>query len=329
MKRLVTCLLLALASAAPALADVKEALESHLLPGYHDFVVATEALEQTARSTCLPADVTPAFHEAFDAWMWVADIRLGPSETGALPIMFWPDTRGFTRRSLARLIADEDPIGLDAQDYAHVSIAARGLMALERLLFDPEFATYADGSYTCQLVGTIAADLATQARDLSAAWEGGFAPVLLSAGAEGNTTFLGDEEVARALLTQMLSGLEFTTDRRLGRPMGTFERQRPTRAEAWRSGRSLRNTLASVNAAHVLARTFADWDLPRTDAALEAVHYAAQAITDPSFQNVTNAQERFHLEALQQAIQHMHDAIDAEIGEQLGIAAGFNAQDGD
>ncbi|MCB1403259.1 MAG: signal peptidase, partial [Rhodobacteraceae bacterium] len=67
---------------------------------------------------------------------------IGPSETGALSIAFWPDDRGFTARTLAGLIAAEDPIAGDPAGYGEVSIAARGLFALEMLLYDPAFDGY-------------------------------------------------------------------------------------------------------------------------------------------------------------------------------------------
>ena len=94
--------------------------------------------------------------------MPISDLRIGPSETGALSVGFWPDPRGFTQRALSGLIADKDPIAQDPDAYADVSIAARGLFALDMLLYDPAFSDYTTQSYTCALVTTIAVDLASQ-----------------------------------------------------------------------------------------------------------------------------------------------------------------------
>ena len=101
------------------------------------------------------------------------------------------------------------------------------------LLFDPEFSGYTDGSYTCRLVATIAADLDRQADALVADWTD-FAETLRAAGETGNAVYLTEEEAIRAIYTQILSSLEFTTNGRLGQPMGTFDRPRPARAEARR-----------------------------------------------------------------------------------------------
>jgi predicted lipoprotein len=315
--------------AVPAHAEVETALDRHILPGFARFETAAGHLSDAAAQDCRAASLRPAFHSAFDTWMTIGDLRLGPSETGALSVAFWPDPRGFTQRKLARLIADEDPIAHAPQDYGNVSIAARGFFALDMLLFDPGFMTYDQGSYTCALVTAIAVDLAAQGNALSSAWAKDYAPLLRDAGAPGNITFLSKDEALRALYTQSLSGLDFTIQKRLGLPMGTFDRPRPALAEARRSGRSLRQVRLAARAAHGLATALADWDLPRSDAALARVGDAAAAIKDPAFQDITDPQARLRVEVLQQALQGLHDAIADEIGTRLGIAPGFNAQDGD
>jgi len=314
--------------ATPALADVPSALTTHLLPGFHAFSAASAALAARARRDCRAEAVQPAYQAAFDAWMAVGDLRIGPSEQGALSIAFWPDDRGFTGRTLSRMIAASDPVVTDPAAYAEVSIAARGLFALDMLLYDPAYA-YAPGSYSCALVQAVADDLAAQAVALETTWSGKFADALTTPGTPDNALYLTEDEALRAVYTQLLAGLEMTADSRLGRPMGSFERPRPRLAEAWRSGRSLRNVVLSVEAAQALAHALADWDLPQTDAAVAQVQFAAANIDDGSFQDVTDAVHRLHLEALQQAVRAVRAALEIEIGERLGIAPGFNAQDGD
>ncbi|MFN3208331.1 MAG: imelysin family protein [Roseovarius sp.] len=329
MTRLNALALTAALAATPALAGIDEALDDHILPRLAQFAEASATLAETARDDCLPQAVRPAYQAAFDAWMPIADLRIGPSETGALSIGFWPDPRGFTQRTLTGLVADQDTVADDPTGYADVSIAARGVFALDMLLYDPAFSEYASGSYTCRLVATIAADLDMQAAELQAAWTDSFVATLRTAGAEGNTTYLTDAEAQRAIFTQILSSLEFTSGKRLGLPMGSFDRPRPALAEARRSDRSLDNVLLSVDGAVALARALADHDLPRTEAALADVRDAAARIEDPTFKDVETPQGRLHVEVLQQTVDALHDTIAAELGEPLGISAGFNAQDGD
>lgn len=316
-------------AAAPALADVGDAVSGHILPGLAAFSAASADLDRAAQRDCRAENLRPAYHTAFDAWMTVGDLRIGPSETGALSVAFWPDTRGFTPRSLSRLIDEQDPIVADPASFAEVSIAARGFFALERLLFDPAFSDYGRDDYTCSLVQALAADLDSQAAALQAAWSDDFAQTLTSAGAADNVTYLSEEEAIRALYTQLLASLELTENARLGLPMGSFERPRPKLAEAWRSERSLRQTVLAVEAAQALAHGLHDGDLPQTDAAVEDVLVAAGRISDPSFQNIEDPQARLRVEVLQQAVRAMHQALEVEIGAALGITPGFNSQDGD
>ena len=322
-------LALATLAATPAAASVGDALSRQILPALADFSAASADLGRAAQEDCRAESLRPAFQAAFDAWMPLSDLHIGPSETGALSIAFWPDDRGFTARTLAGLIAAEDPIAGDPAGYGEVSIAARGLFALEMLLYDPAFDGYGPDDYSCRLVQAIAGDLGLQAAALQAAWTEDFAPVLASAGEAGNATYLTEDEAIRALYTQLLAGLEFTADTRLGRPMGSFERPRPKRAEAWRSGRSLRDVVLAVEAAQDLAHALAEDGLPQTDAAADHVRAAAGRIADPGFQDVEDPQARLRVEVLQQALRGMRAAIETEIGLALGIAPGFNSQDGD
>lgn len=329
LPRLVLALCLALPLSTPSRADVAAALDDHILPGFSAFADAAAALSRQANADCRAEEMRPAFHRAFDAWTSVADLHIGPSETGALSIAFWPDPRGFTGRSLLRLIADEDPVISDPAAFATVSIAARGLFALDMLLFDPALSDYGAGSYSCRLARAIALDLATQSRALSAAWSGPFAEALRSAGEPGNTIFLSRDEALRTLYTQVLSALEFTADQRLGQPLGTFDRPRPARAEARRSERSLRNVVLAAEAAHALATALAGHPLPESTEALDRVHRLALRLQDPGLQDIADPQARLRAEALQQQLRRLRTAIEAELGDPLGLAPGFNSLDGD
>ena len=318
-----------LMAALPARADVEAMLDRHILPGLASFADAAAALADTAAADCTAPALRPGLDAAFDAWLPVGDLRIGPSETGALSVAFWPDPRGFTQRTLARLVAEEDPVAGDVAGYAEVSIAARGLYALEMLIHDPEFAGYGAGSYACRLAATMAADLDRQASALATAWTDDFAGTLRSAGAPDNAIYLTSDEALRAVYTQILAGLEFAAGQRLGLPMGTFDRPRPALAEARRSGRSLRHVELAAQAGHDMALALAGDDLPGVRAAMDRVRDAAGRVTDPAFADIDDPAARLRVEALQQAVRGLHDAIAAELGAPMGIAPGFNAQDGD
>jgi hypothetical protein len=318
-----------LLAASPALAGVDEALDEHLLPGFAAFAEASADLADAAEADCAPTALAAPYHAAFDAWMQIGDVRMGPSEHATLSIAFWPDSRGFTPKILTGLISSEDPVIDDPAAFGDVSIAGRGLFALDMLLYDEAFADYRPGSYSCRLAQRLTDDLAAQAAALHRAWADGFAPVLRNAGAPDNATYLAEDEALRALYTQILSSLEFTRDTRLGHPLGTFERPRPTRAEARRSERSLVNAVAATEAAVEFAEALADWELPQSRAALAQMHETATKIDDPAFGDIDDPSARFRLEVLQQKIEGVEAAIEQEVGLVLGLQPGFNSQDGD
>ncbi|MGL5008802.1 MAG: imelysin family protein, partial [Paracoccaceae bacterium] len=239
-------LMILLLSATPILADAQEAIPIHILPAYASFTDATAALADEAAQTCDAEKLRPFWHVAYDEWLGIAFMRLGPVEEDGrgLAIAFWPDPKGLGAKQQTAMIAAEDPMGLDVAAFAQASVAVRGLTGLERLLFaEPAIS----GEYPCALMATTAADLAAMARTIEAEWRADFAEVLRTPGPE-NARFLTDREVRQAMFTQLITGIEFVKDTRIGRPLGTFEAPRPERAEARLSGRAGRNIVVSLMA---------------------------------------------------------------------------------
>lgn len=321
--------LIATLMAAPATADVVEAVDTHILPGYSAFAQAATDLHNVAAQDCAVETVRPAWNATFDAWMDVSHLHFGPVETAgrSVAIAYWPDGRGAGPRALARLIAGQDPIIFEDGGPAKLSVAARGLFGLEYLLYDPQFEDA--GDYGCELIVALSSDLEQVAVDILSDWENGYAELLRTAGEPTNSTYLATREAYQALFTAIITGLEFTADVRLGRPMGTFERPRPKRAESWRSARSQRNVVLSLQALHALAVALSDAPIPTTDAAFARAIAQAETMADPVFANVTDPQGRFIVEVVQQSVTASRDAVLNELGALLGVSAGFNSADGD
>jgi uncharacterized protein len=317
--------------ATPAWADVQDAVEHHALPAIDAFHTAATDLFEASIRDCLAEAMVGPYNAAFDAWLGMSHLQAGPVETGGrgLAIAFWPDKRGMVQRTVTQMVADQDPIVTNPDAFGDVSIAGRGLFALEYLLFDPELSVYQAGDYTCAMVRAISADMVAMADQIQAEWTQDYGPALVNAGAEGNTRFLTPIEAQRAIYTSILTGLEFTADQRIGRPLGTFDTPRPTRAEAWRSARSLRNVELSLLALYDLASEFADGPTPTMDDAFKRAMTAVQKFNDPVFARVAEPQGWFEADVMRQSIKLVEQAIAAEIGDPLGIAAGFNSSDGD
>ncbi len=334
-------------AAADHAAIAKRALAEHILPGYERLAGATAALADAAGTACAgsgaagsgaaDADaIEAAYQAAFDAWMGVSHIGFGPAEEDgtAFGIAFWPDTRGMTPKALGALIASENPAVRDPAAFREVSVAARGLFALDALLNDPDAPPLEAGSYRCALVAAIAVDMAATAETLLARWRDPYGPLLTTAGAPENPLYLSPQESTRALYSALTTGLQADIDLRIGRPLGTFDRPQPRRAEAWRSGRALRNVELSLAALEDLfdaafAPELAPQAVATVDLAFDEAEAAAARIGMDIPEAVAAPQTRLRVENLRTQLEFLREAIAANVGPALGVTAGFNAMDGD
>ncbi|WP_208352090.1 imelysin family protein [Pseudaestuariivita rosea] len=317
-------------SSAAETPDIDQIVDTHVLPGYERLVSLAQDLTAAANLDCSLDNDTlrTAYHDAFDAWVSVSHLRFGPSEQSnrAFALAFWPDTRGVTPRTLSAMIAAEDNVLETPDVFATASVAARGFYALEFLLYDPAFADQTTADYRCLLVQAIALDIERNAAAILSDWRTGYADLMRQAGQ--NETYRSDLEAAQQFFTSLSTGLEFTSDMRLGRPMGTFDRPRPNRAEVRRSGRSLRHVVLSLRATRDLARLLSDGDAT-LDAAFARSLQLANDLNDPVFAGVSTPQGRFEVEALKQSIDDIRALVATQLGPKLGVAAGFNSLDGD
>jgi predicted lipoprotein len=154
--------------------------------------------------------------------------------------------------------------------------------------------------------------------------------VLLSPGPDA--TYRSDEEVLQDTLRALTTGLQFTQDSRLGRPLGTFDRPRPNRAEARRSGRSARHVKLSLISLQDLASHLT---APETALSNTLNHQFKDALdkleslNEPVFASVAEPQTRLKVEVISQAVGVIRTTVQTDLGPTLGVAAGFNSLDGD
>lgn len=305
-------------------------VDEHVLPGYRTLAKAGASLSQAAQKDCTPESpaLRAAYGEAFDAWVLVSHLRFGPSEENdrAFALAFWPDPRGSTPKTLGRLLRDEAPEISDPEQFGSVSVAARGFYALEFLLFDPQFLNADNPAARCQLIQTVAADIALTTAAILDDWEDGYADLMRQAGS--NDVYRTENEAARQFFTALSTGLEFTSDARLGRPLGTFDKPRPLRAEARRSERSARHVILSLQSTRALAALLSDSDA-QLDATFQRAEDRAAALEDPVFAGVSDPSDRIRIEALLQSVNGLRRTVAQDLGPRLGVAAGFNSLDGD
>jgi predicted lipoprotein len=324
---------LADASATPVVPVAETAIDTHILPGFTALEDASDRLSKTAQMDCEPTSdqLRRAWGLAFDHWISVSHLRFGPTESDsrAFALAYWPDSRGKTPKALAQMIAATDPIITTPGGVGSLSIAARGFYALEFLLYDP--ALRSDPTYGCALIRALSADIAATTHAIAQDWTGSYGALMKTPGHD-YSPYRSLDEVHQELYKALSAGLEFTSDTRLGRPLGTFDRPRPNRAEARRSGRSLRHVVLSLNALRDLALILSAGDDTLSENVASAFDTAldqAGALEDPVFAGVMDPSGRLQIEILKQTIDLIREEQLANIGAKLGVAAGFNALDGD
>ena len=321
----------ALVAAQTTTADI---VNHHVLPRFAALAAAGQVLADTAAEDCTAASdpLRVAYGTAFDAWIAVSHMRFGPSETDdrAFALAFWPDSRGATPKSLGILIRDQDPIAESAEAYRDMSIAARGFYAMEFLLYDDTISTAGDAGYRCQLVQTVAADIANLTQDISNDWVDTYAALLTNPSSNG--LYRSDLEAMQELFKALTTGLQLTSEARLGRPLGTFDQPRPRRAEAWRSGRSARHVAIALDSLADLGARLAQ-DNPTLQMELNAAFDRAIAqvdtLDDPAFAGVADPVSRIKVEAIRSRVEEIRQIASDDLGTSLGVASGFNALDGD
>ena len=312
-----------------AKADVQDVVAQDILVNFPAFADRATAFSDLSNIDCTASVLQPAYGDLMQSWMRVQHWRIGPSQNTVHEIAFWPDPRGFVPKTLSSLIAEQDMAAFDPATFAEVSIAGRGLFALELMLFDPEFSDYRKNDYECQLVMAISSDIAANAVTLANEWAE-YSNTFLTAGDAENQIFLSKAEAEAAIFTQVLSGLEFTADQRIARPLGTIDRPYPTRSEAWRSKNSLPNIVTSTEATIATARLLYGQNTPTLDIAEDSFLAASAAIEVLDFGDLeTDSTAWFKLSILQERVDNIAGAIQNDIGTAMNLSAGFNSGDGD
>ena len=309
-------------------------VQNHIQPRFERLADKSNALATMALQDCSATSLSlrTAYAEAFDAWVSASHLRFGPTEIDdrAFAIAFWPDSRGATPKALTRLISYQDPIADSVENYADVSIAARGFYALEFLLYDRVLRSFGNAAYRCTLIQTISADTALVTAAISNDWQYDYPISLLEPSTTG--TYRSHEEFQQELFKTLSTGLQFTAETRLGRPLGTYQKPRPTRAEVWRSGRSAQHVTLSINSLRELAAALANDNAllaSDLDTAFEKALERLADLNDPVFAGVADPQRRLKIEIIQQSIETIRTIVRDRLGPELGVAAGFNSLDGD
>ncbi len=357
MTRLILCLIAALI-AAPAVAQVKDEYNEELglpywAPGrgqvdhdalrrrslvvletqYSAFSQATADLTDAAVAYCdqgAPrAAVEQAFRDTWLSWAPLDSYQFGPVELNgaALAVNFWPDKKNFVGRALRDLLAQPENAQRDPAVIAAGSAAAQGLPAIE-LLLDTE-------APECPAIIGISGFLNDMADRVYHDWfdDGGWADLARAAGPD-NPVYLSPQEFTKTLYTALDFGLIRVADQRLGRPLGTYERSFPTRAEGWRSGLTAEIIDAQLAGIAVMIRDGFAGDIREPDRAwvlrlIEQTRARIDKIGMPIPEAVKDPQTRIRVEAVRSKVDQIRHALAEDVGPGLGVDTGFSPADGD
>jgi predicted lipoprotein len=318
--------------------------DMHVIPAYEVFAGAATELQTRADAFCAAptADTLPAlqsgFHLAMDAWQGVQHIQFGPLTyfNWNFRIQYWPDDNGTGARQLNALIAAKDPAVLATDAFDRQSVGVQGFQALEGLLFDDtSLADLSQDVYRCQVMQTIAANIAEIATGVSTRWKSEFRATVENADERG--FFESAEDATIDYLKALVEPVRRIQEQKLVAVLGeTPDVARERRAESWRSQRTLRNIKLNVAAleheftasAPPLSSVLHEADVELINAAFAKVIASLQAQPDSLAEAL--AAEGGHAALLQIAaeLDALYEAMEAGL-KNTDLYLGFNSLDGD
>ncbi|MEM8855948.1 MAG: imelysin family protein [Pseudomonadota bacterium] len=329
---------------APA---VDRLVNTVIVPAYERFAEA--ASDQHARVDALcaapSAEALSAAHEGFGdlvaAYAHIEPYRFGPArdENRYERLFFWPDRRGRGLRQVQRILAEEDESATTLATLTQKSVAVQGLVALEFTLFGSgSDSLAAHAGFRCAYARTVAKAMAAVGADMAQAWRGSFAQTLAEAGSD-NPTYRSHGEVLQDILQAAATQLELAGVQKLSAVVGKApDDAKPKRAPLWRSNLTLPMVAANVDAVRTLLEAgvgdlldddtlvkSALFELAQVDRALAPLMESGEPFLDLA-QN-EGAHRRLAYAAI--PLGAAQRLIAERIQGALGLAAGFNALDGD
>lgn len=293
---------------------------------------ASAALAQTATIHCnggAREPVLDALEATWLAWAPLDAYQFGPIEqqAAALTVNFFPDKKNFTGRALLQHLKRPDAEQGDPAIVGASSAALQGLPAIERLLFED--------LQTCPALIGITGNLSQIAQSLYDGWfaADSWADLVRKAGPD-NPVYLGHPEFTKQIYTAIDFSILRLKDHRLSRPLGTYERAFPKRAEAWRSGLTNQILTAQIDGIVALIDLgFADAiSPPARDEALkilDELRTRIDAIGGPLADAVEDPLMRIRIEGIMSKLDHLKTHLDENVSPDLGVQSGFSAGDGD
>lgn len=318
--------------------------DAHVIPSYNTFAVAAEELKAQSQTFCAAPSaegltaLQGRFHAAMDGWQGVQHVQFGPITyfNWNFRIQYWPDDNGTGARQLSALVAAKDAAVLEDAAFDRQSVGVQGFQALESLLFDAaSLADLQGDAYRCQVMQTIAANIAEIATGVATRWETEFRATVETADERG--FFESAEDATIDYMKALVEPVRRIQEQKLEAVLGaTPEAARERRAESWRSQRTLRNIKLNVAALEheftssepALSSVLHAADVELIDAAFAKLLASLEAQPDSLAEAL--AAEGGHAALLQVAaeLDALYEALEAAL-KNTDLYLGFNSLDGD
>lgn len=318
-----------------------------ILPTYTRWVEADRQLAISAQAFCQGsaslATARADFLHAQRAWAQLQPLLIGPLAEGnsTWQVQFWPDKKNLVGRQVDQLVNADTPI--DAASLGKASVVVQGLSAYEYILFDArlDLADAGQKARYCPLLVAIGEHQQALAQNILGQWNSSQG-MLWQMSHFPNPRYADSHEAIADLLRAQVTALD-TLKKKLGTPMGRQSKgiAQPMQAEAWRSAASLHSLQASVSAAQAVwagvdgkgLRGLLSKDqqplAQRVDSAYADVQQWLNANQRPLAELLAEPDGRQQLETLYDRLNVLHRLHEGELAKALGIALGFNANDGD
>lgn len=317
-----------------------------MLPLTQEFAAAADRLSGTAQAFCAGQrelrDVQSAWRDTQSAWQPLEMLQLGPAieRRTQRQINFWP----VRPKLLEPLLADANPI--DAERIDTLGVSAKGLPALEYLLFPAEKAGVHPKKH-CNVVQALAGHIKAEAQGLAADWrgpDGGFARQLAEAGQHPqHSAFASADQALSDVVNLLIAGLDALKSRKVGKPLEkSSDGASLERIESWRAGTSLDHIRDNLRGFELLffgpgkdgfglddylARIERPGLARVIRGELDAAQKALAAIRPPM--HIAVVSQRRQMEQLYKSLGRLQNLMETEVADALKVDLGFNTSDGD
>jgi len=319
-------------------------VDKYAIPAYQNLYQSSQKLQKSSAGFCADVSdnsftqVQDSFHNTMDAWQFIQTFRLGPAGKfmRSFRLEMWPDRSNAAAKHLRKLLSKADPSRLEQSQFIKASVAVQGLSALERILFAKDsgytdYQTEGKANFRCQLLSAISLNVETIAKDLLTAWQNEYRDIIAKP-SKDNDFFETDKEVASQFLNELSTQLQVIIEQKFDRPIAG-DKFLLTKAESWRSQRSLRNIVFNLQSTKDLYQVafvehIADENLRKKQLALfNQALLASKALTIPLSEAYTEKREA--LQHWFEAIKTLKNSISTELPKAIDIQLGFNSLDGD